>query len=82
MANCPLCSDVLLRHVRSKQTYWFCRRCRIEISEESEKIVYQPPYRSSVGLSLMEGASPKVHNTSFVSSIKDLLPHVPFEIKR
>ncbi|WP_421656995.1 hypothetical protein [Leptothermofonsia sp. ETS-13] len=35
MANCPLCSDVLLRHVRSGETYWFCRCCRIEILDKT-----------------------------------------------
>lgn len=33
MTNCPLCSDILLRHVRSGHTYWLCRRCRVEIGE-------------------------------------------------
>ncbi len=33
MATCPFCSDTLLRHVRSRQTYWLCRHCRLEISE-------------------------------------------------
>ncbi len=31
MASCPFCSDILLRHVRSGQSYWLCRRCRTEI---------------------------------------------------
>lgn len=35
MADCPLCSDILLRHIRSGQTYWLCRRCRLEILEKS-----------------------------------------------
>jgi hypothetical protein len=33
MATCPVCSDVLLRHIRNGQTYWLCRRCRSEIQE-------------------------------------------------
>jgi hypothetical protein len=37
MADCPLCTDVLLRHIRSGQTYWFCRRCRVEITEQTEE---------------------------------------------
>ncbi|EKQ68538.1 hypothetical protein OsccyDRAFT_3076 [Leptolyngbyaceae cyanobacterium JSC-12] len=34
MASCPFCSDVLLRHIRSGQAYWLCRRCRTEILEQ------------------------------------------------
>lgn len=34
MANCPFCSDVLLRHIRSGRAYWLCRRCRTEILEK------------------------------------------------
>jgi ribosomal protein L37AE/L43A len=33
MAYCPCCSDILLRHVRSRKTYLYCRRCRLEILE-------------------------------------------------
>lgn len=33
MASCPCCSDILLRHVRSRKTYLYCRRCRLEILE-------------------------------------------------
>ena len=28
MVNCPCCSDQLLRHICSKNVYWFCRSCR------------------------------------------------------
>ncbi len=31
MPHCPLCSDKLLRHIRNRQTYWFCQRCRFDI---------------------------------------------------
>ncbi|MBL1175286.1 MAG: hypothetical protein FWK01_09190 [Pantanalinema sp. GBBB05] len=27
MANCPCCSNQMLRHIRANQTYWFCRHC-------------------------------------------------------
>jgi DNA-directed RNA polymerase subunit M/transcription elongation factor TFIIS len=27
MNYCPCCSDVLLKHVNSHETYWFCRQC-------------------------------------------------------
>lgn len=33
MATCPLCSDTLLHHFRSGQSYWLCRRCRTEITD-------------------------------------------------
>ncbi len=48
MANCPVCSDILLRHIRSGQTYWFCRRCRVEILEEpqTDKFLDRPDLAS------------------------------------
>lgn len=36
MATCPLCSDILLRHLRSGKPYWLCRRCRVEILEKKD----------------------------------------------
>ncbi|MBW4622174.1 MAG: hypothetical protein KME17_22825 [Cyanosarcina radialis HA8281-LM2] len=27
MTDCPCCSHQMLRHVRGKQVYWFCRNC-------------------------------------------------------
>lgn len=27
MVNCPCCSNQLLRHIRGKNVYWFCRSC-------------------------------------------------------
>ncbi len=27
MSTCPCCSDVLLRHIRGNEVYWFCRNC-------------------------------------------------------
>lgn len=27
MNYCPCCSNVLLRHIRSHEVYWFCRNC-------------------------------------------------------
>ncbi|GEM_PF-1736464 len=36
MSNCPLCSDVLLRHIRSGKMYWLCRRCRLEHLERND----------------------------------------------
>ncbi|HEY9884001.1 MAG TPA: hypothetical protein V6C98_10375 [Thermosynechococcaceae cyanobacterium] len=49
MAHCPLCSDILLRHIRSSQPYWLCRRCRFEILGES----YPIHDRSSIALPLI-----------------------------
>jgi ribosomal protein L37AE/L43A len=43
MTNCPVCSDILLRHVRSSETYWFCRRCRTELLEKAGKIYCDHP---------------------------------------
>ena len=30
-SNCPCCSNTLLRHIRSKEVYWFCNRCHQEM---------------------------------------------------
>ncbi|MBD2296062.1 hypothetical protein H6G06_21930 [Anabaena sphaerica FACHB-251] len=27
MNYCPCCSDLLLKHIRNSQNYWFCRSC-------------------------------------------------------
>ncbi|WP_341530886.1 hypothetical protein WKK05_17400 [Nostoc sp. UHCC 0302] len=27
MNYCPCCSGLLLQHIRSGETYWFCREC-------------------------------------------------------
>lgn len=27
MNNCPCCSGTLLRHIRDRNVYWFCRNC-------------------------------------------------------
>lgn len=40
--NCPCCSDTLVRHIRSKGVYWFCRHCYQEM----------PNYDSLLGDSL------------------------------
>lgn len=33
MNYCPCCSHQMLRHIRSDQTYWFCRRCWSEMPD-------------------------------------------------
>jgi ribosomal protein L37AE/L43A len=50
MANCPFCSSVLLRHIRSGQVYWFCRRCRTEVlkTNVNEVINLSAPLESLV----------------------------------
>lgn len=30
-STCPYCSHPLLRHVRSRQIYWFCNHCYQEM---------------------------------------------------
>lgn len=27
MNYCPCCSNLLLKHIRNSQSYWFCRTC-------------------------------------------------------
>jgi DNA-directed RNA polymerase subunit M/transcription elongation factor TFIIS len=31
MTNCPCCSNMMLRHIRAHQVYWFCRSCWAEM---------------------------------------------------
>lgn len=33
MAFCPICSDLLLRHIHSRHSYLYCQHCRIEVPE-------------------------------------------------
>lgn len=33
MAFCPICSDLLLRHIHSKRSYFYCQSCRLEMPE-------------------------------------------------
>lgn len=35
MTNCPCCDNQLLRHIRGKNVYWFCRSCWQEMPELS-----------------------------------------------
>jgi ribosomal protein L37AE/L43A len=30
-SHCPLCSSLLLRHIRSGKVYWLCQSCRQEV---------------------------------------------------
>lgn len=30
-SNCPCCSHTLLRHIRSREVYWFCQHCHQEM---------------------------------------------------
>ncbi len=36
MANCPCCSDILLRHIQHGAPYWFCRSCWTEMPNFAE----------------------------------------------
>lgn len=40
MAFCPICSDLLLRHIHAGHSYLYCQHCRIELPEalETQKI--------------------------------------------
>jgi ribosomal protein L37AE/L43A len=40
MMDCPFCSDVLLRHVRTGRAYWFCRSCRLEVLATGDPVVH------------------------------------------
>jgi ribosomal protein L37AE/L43A len=65
MAECAFCSDTLLRHIRSGQSYWFCRRCRVEFrSKDMEKKLN--PYQESpeIEQSLLEVAPSPLQTSS------------------
>jgi ribosomal protein L37AE/L43A len=44
MNYCPCCSNLLLKHIRNSQSYWFCRTCWQEM----------PVIRLSVSTSLAD----------------------------
>jgi ribosomal protein L37AE/L43A len=76
MANCPICSGVLLRHFRTGQMYWFCRRCRTEVLQTngSQNINLSTPieYRvcgAQANIHASESASAPlaVHNDSQIN---------------
>jgi ribosomal protein L37AE/L43A len=61
MTECAFCSDTLLRHIRSGQTYWFCRRCRIEFrSEVLERNLDPYQKHPAIEQSLLEIVSPSL----------------------
>ena len=31
MNSCPICSDLMLRHIRQNKIYWFCSCCHQEL---------------------------------------------------
>lgn len=31
MSNCPICSNVILRHIHHNQIYWYCSCCHQEV---------------------------------------------------
>ncbi len=31
MNSCPICSNLILRHVRQKEIYWYCSHCHQEV---------------------------------------------------
>lgn len=31
MSNCPICSNLILRHISHNQIYWYCSHCHQEM---------------------------------------------------
>lgn len=31
MSNCPICSNLILRHIHHNQIYWYCSCCHQEV---------------------------------------------------
>ncbi|BAY72395.1 hypothetical protein H6G10_06710 [Anabaena cylindrica FACHB-170] len=46
MNNCPCCSHQLLRHIRSREVYFFCRKCWQEMPILKQK--YHPELSSKL----------------------------------
>ncbi|HEY9834356.1 MAG TPA: hypothetical protein V6D26_27650 [Stenomitos sp.] len=40
MNHCPCCSHQMLRHVRQRQVYWFCRSCWQEMPLLNRETLY------------------------------------------
>lgn len=69
MASCPFCSDILLRHIRSGQSYWLCRSCRTEIADEKiEKKPLDEAHENRVG----EGTLPSPNKLHTRTPLHDL----------
>jgi len=54
MNTCPCCSEVLLRHARQGNIYWFCSHCRQEMPDPS--LEKRNTQRTLVSLSELVGA--------------------------
>ncbi|MBF2027864.1 MAG: hypothetical protein IGS48_14060 [Oscillatoriales cyanobacterium C42_A2020_001] len=69
MANCPFCSDVLLRHIRAGQAYWLCRRCRTEILDKNfEQAVFLKNRQKAVS----DSAVPALGQSQLTMKFDDL----------
>ncbi|MBC7970733.1 MAG: hypothetical protein H7Z11_11520 [Verrucomicrobia bacterium] len=77
MISCPLCSDILLRHLRSGKPYWLCRRCRLEILEKNY------PTHASSKLPLPQRSvalSPMPQLDAFTEHVQQQLPPITTEV--
>ncbi|MGB3613965.1 MAG: hypothetical protein WBA10_09245 [Elainellaceae cyanobacterium] len=66
MSTCPCCADLLLRHVRRDDTYWFCSSCRQEMPTASKSLgnigvlhLPVPSLKTIPQLTLVEAIAPK-----------------------
>lgn len=68
MAFCPICSDLLLRHIHSKRSYFYCQSCRLEMPEVvggTQKVVdFSPPTKSRTEVFIAPAIAPANTATS------------------
>lgn len=53
MTNCPCCSNQMLRHVRQREVYWFCRECWQEMPVYNLSVSSLQKYDSSPSRNLV-----------------------------
>lgn len=71
-ANCPCCSNTLLRHIRSREIYWFCIHCHQEMpnySALSSTLKVNTNLRSESRFNKSSAAARNALNSSYMLSI-------------
>jgi hypothetical protein len=68
MNNCTCCSNVLLRHIRGNEVYWFCRNCWQTMPVFSEEKQYFASKTASFEFQGKPHCKPK--NMNILSTVK------------
>lgn len=59
-STCPCCSNTLLRHIRAKEIYWFCRHCYLEMPYYDRILETTANVRDSRGLTQVSSLRQKI----------------------